>query len=198
MFIFLLASGFCPGLASAQAQPQGALAKKNVLILHGFETSSPLTLETNRGLLDALSGGGMPRENLFFESMDFRRNPGPEFRKLLAEQMRLKWSHRKADMIVTAYPNALEFVLKDCRDLFPHVPIIALHLPQDYMISETDRRIIGHMPAYDVAGTIDIALKLAPGTKRIYMVSGAHRNDKWLENRANLLQRNGREWNFSI
>ncbi len=92
--------------AFAQSQPAVDLSGKNVLILHGFETSSPLTLEINRGLLDALSGGGMPRENLFIESLDFRRNPGPEFRKLLAEQMRLEWSHRKADMIITAYPEA--------------------------------------------------------------------------------------------
>ena len=118
--------------------------------------------------------------------MDLRRNPGPELRKLLVEQMRLKWSHRKADMVITVYPEALEFVLNDCRDVFPHVPIIALHLPQDFMMAETGRRIIGHFPTYDIAGTIDNALKLAPGTKRIYVVSGAHNIDKWLEDQARL------------
>ncbi len=184
----LLAVGLCVGLASAQVQPQPgqALGDKNVLILHTLENSTPLSSETNRGLLDTLRVGGIPGANLFFESMDLRRNPGPELRKLLVEQMRLKWSRRKADMVITVYPEALEFVLNDCRDVFPHVPIIALHLPQDFMMAETGRRIIGHFPTYDIAGTIDNALKLAPGTKRIYVVSGAHNIDKWLEDQARL------------
>ena len=89
-------------------------------------------------------------------------------------------------MVITVYPEALEFVLNDCRDVFPHVPIIALHLPQDFMMAETGRRIIGHFPTYDITGTIDNALKLVPGTKRVYVVSGAHKVDKWLEDQARL------------
>jgi PAS domain S-box-containing protein len=175
----------------AQSQPQVDLTQKNVLILHTLESSTPLSSETNRGLLDTLRIGGIPGANLFFESMDLRRNPGPELRKLLVEQMRLKWSHRKADMIITVYPEALEFVLNDCRDVFPHIPIIALHLPQNYMMAETGRRIIGHFPTYDITGTIDNALKLVPGTKRVYVVSGAHKVDKWLEDQA---RRASKKW----
>jgi PAS domain S-box-containing protein len=87
-------------------------------------------------------------------------------------------------MVVTVYPEALEFVVNDCRDVFPHVPIIALHLPQNFMMAERGRRIIGHFPTYDIAGTIDIALKLVPRTNRVYVVSGAHKVDKWLEDQA--------------
>ncbi|HSB06156.1 MAG TPA: ATP-binding protein, partial [Thermodesulfobacteriota bacterium] len=179
--------------AHAQIKPQVDLSGKNVLILHALESSTPLSSETNRGLLDTLRIGGMPVVNLFFESMDLRRNPGPELRKLLVQQMHLKWSHRKADMVITVYPEALEFVLNDCRDVFPHVPIIALHLPQDYMMAETGRRIIGHFPTYDITGTIDIALKLVPRTKRVYVVSGAHKIDKWLEDQARLASKKWEE-----
>jgi PAS domain S-box-containing protein len=188
IFFILLICGIlsCPVPTHAQAQPQSPLSGKNVLILHALESSTPLSLETNTGLLETLRIGGIPGANLFFESMDLRRNPGPELRKLLVEQMRLKWSHRKADMVITVYPEALEFVLNDCRDVFPHVPIIALHLPRDFMIEETGRRIIGHFPTYDITGTIDNALKLVPGTTRVYVVSGAHKVDKWLEDQARL------------
>ena len=193
IFFILLICGLLSGPipTHAQTEPQNALAGKNVLILHTLESITPLSLETNRGLSDTLRMGGIPVANLFFESMDLRRNPGPELRKLLAEQMRLKWSHRKADMVITVYPEALEFVLNDCRDVFPHVPIIALHLPQDFMMAETGRRIIGHFPTYDITGTIDNALKLVPGTKRVYVVSGAHKVDKWLEDQA---RRASKKW----
>jgi PAS domain S-box-containing protein len=176
--------------AAAQVQSQAASDGKNVLILHALESSTPLSVETNKGLLEAFRVGGIPGANLFFESMDLRRNPGPELRKLLVEQMRLKWRHRRADMIVTVYPEALEFVLNDCRDVFPRVPIIALHLPPDFMIAATGRSIIGHFPTYDIAGTIDNALKLLPGTKRVYVISGAHKIDKWLEDQAKHASKN--------
>ena len=79
-------------MVPAQAQPQVDLSEKKILILHTLESSTPLSLATNRGLLDTLRPGGIPGANLFFESMDLRRNPGPEFRRLLVEQMRLEWS----------------------------------------------------------------------------------------------------------
>jgi hypothetical protein len=59
------------------------------------------------------------------------------------------------------------------------------------MMVETGRRIISHFPAYDIAGTIDNPLKLVPGTKRIYAVSGAHKIDKWLEDQA---RRASKKW----
>jgi PAS domain S-box-containing protein len=182
LFVFLVILVWqCGYPVFALSQPQVDLSGKNVLILHTLESSTPLSLETNRGLLDTLRIGGIPGANLFFESMDLRRNPSPKLRKPLVEQMRLKWSHRKADMVITVYPEALEFVLNDCMDVFPHVPIIALHLPQNFMMTETGRRIIGHFPTYDITGTIDIALKLLPMTTRVYVVSGVHKVDKWLE-----------------
>jgi len=61
------------------------------------------------------------------------------------------------------------------------------------MIAETGRRIIGHFPTYDITGTIDIALKLVPGTKRVYVVSGSHQVDKWLEDQARLASKKWEE-----
>ena len=160
------------------------LAGKNVLVLHSDEANAPVFLETDKGLSDTLQSGGISSLNQFFESLDLRRNPGPEYRKLLVEQMRMRYGHRKLDMIITMYPEALEFVLKDCRDIFPDVPILALYLPQGFELPGTDRSIIGHSPALDITGTLEIALKLVPGAKRVYVVSGAHEVDRRIEDQA--------------
>ena len=56
----------------------------------------------------------------------------------------MRYGHRKIDMIITMYPEALEFVLKDCRDILPDVPILALNLQQGFEVPKTDRPIIGH------------------------------------------------------
>ena len=169
------------GLVHAQTQPQIALAGKNILVLHAFEGNAPVFLGTDKGVSDTLQSSGIPSLNQFFESLELRRNPGAEHRKLLVEQMRTRYGLRKLDMIITVYPEALEFVLKDCEDILPEVPILALYLPQGFDLPETDRRIIGHAPAVDILGTLEIALKLVPGAKRVYIVSGAHEVDRRIE-----------------
>ena len=116
--------------------------------------------------------------------MDLRRNPGPEQRKLLVEEMRVRYGDRPPDMIITVYAEALEFVLKDCRDVLPDVPILALILPQGFDLPKKDRRIIGQFSQSDIIGTLEIALKLVPGAKRVYLVGGAHPVDKIIEDRA--------------
>jgi len=180
----LLAYGPCAGLARAQGQPQTAPEAKSVLILHSHEANAPVFVQTDNGISAALRRGGMPLLNQFFVTLDLRRNPGPEFRRLLVDEMRVRFSQRKLDMIVTIYPEALEFVLKDGRDVFPDVPILALYLPEGSELPETDRRIIGHSPILDTTGTLEIALKLVPKARRVYVISGAHEVDKGVENQA--------------
>ena len=45
-------------------------------------------------------------------------------------------------------------------------------------------RIIGHSASPDIIGTLEIALKLVPGAKRVYVVSGAHEVDRRVEDQA--------------
>ena len=182
LFLFTLPV-FDPGagLAHAQTQPQTDLIAKNILVLHAYEGNAPIFLGTDKGVSNTLQSGGISSLHQFFESLELRRNPGPEHRKLLVEQMRMRYGHRKLDMIITVYPEALEFVLKDCSDILPDVPILALYLPQGFDLPKTDRPIIGHAPEPDILGTLEIALKLVPGAKRVYIVSGAHEVDRRIE-----------------
>ena len=165
----------------AEVQPQVDLTEKNVLILHSLERNAPIFMGTDKGLAKTLQSGGIPSRNQFFESLDLRRNPGPEHRKLLVEQMRIRYGHRKLDMIITMYPEALEFVLKDCRDVLSHAPILAMHLVPGFELPKTDRLIIGHAGKMDSIGSLEIALKLVPGAKRVYFVSGVHEVDRRIE-----------------
>jgi len=184
-FILLLAYG--PGACLAHAQttkPQVDLSGKNILILHSYEANVPFFLQVDRGLSAVLESGGIPSLNQFFESLDLRRNPGPEHRKLLVEQMRVRYGYRKPNMIITMFPEALEFVMKDCRDTFPEVPILAMTLPVGFELPKTDRRTIKQSTQLDFPGTLEVALKMVPGAKRVYFLSGAHPVDRSVEAQA--------------
>jgi len=190
-FFILLAFGPGAGQVSAQTQPKVDLTGKNILILNSHENNMPLFERTEQGLSTALKSGGLPSLNQFFEFMDLRRNPGTEQRKLLVEEMRVRYGHRKLDLIIAMYPEALEFVLKDCRDILPVTPLVAMALPLGFELPKTDRRIIGHFVRVDIPGTIEIALTLVPKAKRVYVVNGAHKVDRAVETQA---RRDMKKW----
>jgi PAS domain S-box-containing protein len=183
-FIILLAFGPGAGPAFAQTQANADLAGKNILILHSHEPNAPVFWGTDKGLAETLESGGISSLNQFFESLNLRQNPGAEYKKLLVEQMRVRYGRRKLDMIITMYPEALEFVLKDCRDVLPIAHILALYLPRSHQVPKTDRHIIRHFSKIDILGTLETALKLVPGAKRVYMVGGAHEVDRAIEAQA--------------
>lgn len=172
--------------ADAQTQPPGSLGGKNVLVLHAFEGHAPVFAQTNNGLLKVLVAGGLPLENQFFESLDLRRNPGSLYRKLLVEQLRLKYNDRRLDLIVAMYPEAVQFVLNEAATLFPAVPMIALYMPADTDPPATDsrRRIFWNADVLDFRGTLEIALKLVPAAQRVFVASGAHEVDRRQDARA--------------
>ncbi len=174
-----------PSRAVAQVQPQSASAEKSILFLYAFEAHLPVFEKTNRGILAALETGGVSIRSVFFEYLDLARNTGPEHRKRLAELIRQRYSQRKIDMIVTLYPEALRFVINEGRAISPAAPILALYLPQSFQLPKRQHPIVPHSAhdSYDLVGTLEAALKLVPGVKHVYVVCGAHENDRALEKR---------------
>ena len=170
--------------AHAQSQPQVDLTGKNVLVIHTGEANVPIFLKTDKGLSTTLESGGISDLNQFFESLNLRLNPGLDYRKALVEKLRLQYGHRKVGVIITMYPEALEFVLRDCGDIFPDVPIIALYLQKSLALSNANRTIVEHTATLDITGTLEIALSLVPGVKRVYVVSGVHEVDRQIEEQA--------------
>ena len=168
----------------AQSGAPGLLTEKAILILHGHEANAPLFQETDRTLARTLQAGGIPLLSQFYESLDLRRNPGPEYRGRLVEYLSVKYRHRKFDLIITMFPEALDFVLNEGRTLFPDVPVLALYLPVDAQPPVTNRLVIRHSATLDMLGTLEIALKLVPNARHVYVVSGAHEFDRQQEERA--------------
>jgi PAS domain S-box-containing protein len=184
LIILLIAYGPEAGGASPQAQFQNPLKNKNVLVLHALESTAPFFKRTDRALSAALESGGISIREQFYEFIDLRRNPGAEHRRRFAELLQLRYGRCKIDAIITMYPEALHFMLNEGGTIFPDAPVLALYLPIGFEPPATSRRFIGQFVVPDLTGTLDIALTMLPKTKRVYIVSGAHMIDRWLEDRA--------------
>ena len=171
--------------------PPASAAEQNVLILHAFEANMPINVMTSQGLMPTLEAGGLGVKNQFFEHLDLARNPGPEHRRDLAELMGHRYRHRKIDLIITLYPEALQFVLNEGQALFSDAPVLALYLPDDLQIPKTDRRVVRHSLTLDLRGTLAAALALLPDARRVWVVSDVHPRHKMYEAQA---RRDFQEW----
>jgi PAS domain S-box-containing protein len=182
----LFACAPCAGLAQAApgAPPAADLSQKNVLILNALESNVPISESTSRGIRKVLDSGGVGVRNQFFDYLDLVRNPEPEHRGLMADYLRQRYGHRQIDLVITLYPEALLFALNEGCTIFPGAPLVALYLPEGFELPQGSCPVIQQIVLPDIRGTLEIALKLVPDARRVYVVSGTHSLDKWLENRA--------------
>jgi PAS domain S-box-containing protein len=174
----LLAIVTAPCSVHAQTPSPTALQDKRVLVLHPLEANVPVSESTDRGIRAALDAGGVGIRNQFLEFLDLARNPALGHREKLVQLMRLRYGHRKVDVIITMYPDGLRFLLNDCGGIFPGVPILALYMPERVDLPKTSQPIIYNSPRPDIAGTFETALNLFPDTKHVYVVGGAHEMDR--------------------
>jgi PAS domain S-box-containing protein len=170
--------------AASRPRSEVDLSRKNVLILHGLESNAPIFLLTDRGIKTVLEAAGVGTRDQFFEYLDLVRNPGPEHRILMTEVMRQRYSHRKIDLVITLYPEALRFAVNEGCTIFPGAAIVALYLPVGFELPHAGCPVVQQFVTPDISGTLELALKLVPKTKLVYVVSGAHSLDRWLEGKA--------------
>jgi signal transduction histidine kinase len=112
--------------------------------------------------------------------------PAPnDLLQLQAEFLRRKYAGRKVDLVITWVSPALDFALEHRREIFPGVPIIFSTVEE----RETKSRklppdVIGVPVNLDLKGTLDLALRLHPKTRHVFVVAGASKFDKYWESQA--------------
>ena len=92
----------------------------------------------------------------------------------------------RIDAIVTMYPEALHFLLRTRASRYsPALPLwpctcrTDIEMPEDGSAGESSGTPLG-----GYRGTLEIALKLVPDAKQVFVVSGAHKVDRRQEERA--------------
>jgi PAS domain S-box-containing protein len=182
--LILLAPGLCAG-TPGWAQPRGLLAPapKRVLLLYTYSDTLPAYQKATPAFLSAMRAGGININDLFFEYLDLQRNDNPEYRRRLANLLRYKYPGGKVDLIVTVHTWALNFLLEEGKALCPGAPVFSYLMVRPELIEakKTERRILLRPQFLDMGGTLEIALKMFPKTRKIVLVTGAAPGDRNLE-----------------
>jgi signal transduction histidine kinase len=167
------------GPAALAAEP------KNVLVLYSNNRLVPGNIAVDRGLRAAMPSPPDRPVQLFSEFLDQPDFGGDAYERTVIRYLREKYATRLPHAIVAVNDNALDFLLRNRSHLFSEAPIVHTAVSRAYLqaIPALPAGVVGVPIEYDIAGTIEQALRWHPGTQRLVVVTGASERDRVWEAR---------------
>ncbi|HKA61253.1 MAG TPA: ATP-binding protein [Methylomirabilota bacterium] len=180
------------------AAPAGAAEidtdRKAILLLIGGPVGQPASTLVASAARAALVADQPIRITVETEHVDLARFNLTDEENHLREILRLKHA-RSFDAILSVGPEALHFLLRSRDSLWPGVPVVACDVEERTVAG---LRLLPGMHAvtirFDFEGTLQAALDLLPGTRRVALIGGAHARDQRNNDRARQAVAAYRDW----
>lgn len=153
------------------APDASARDKKNVLILNSYHQGYKWTDDETRGITEALNS---MKDNItiYIEYMGSKWISDQKYFDHLRQTMKHKYRNVRFDVIILSDNDALNFMVKYRDDMFGKVPTVFCGI--NYF---NDKDLQGQ-PLYtginesaDLRGTLDVALRLHPNTKKVVVIN---------------------------
>jgi signal transduction histidine kinase len=159
----------------------GSLSQKRVLVLYSENKAHPAHELTDRGIRAVFQSNKLFDVQLYTEYLDLSRFSGPDYTRTATDYLGRKYAGLKIDAIITIYPAALVMLLGEASAGLSGVPIVACEIVRDTAEnlerSLSRRSITGTIVGDNIAGMMDSAFRMRPGTKHVALVAGTSTND---------------------
>ena len=177
--LVLVVAGAGPSAAQALAKDEQE-EQKTVLVLHPSREDAPYTVLVERAFRKTL-GDALGRQlDYYTEYLGFGRFSGPEYQMALRDFLRHKYEGRHLDVVIADGDEPFKFVRQNRAEIFPGVPIVF------QSSEETDLSPVpnctGVVFRLDMKSTLEVALRLQPNVKRVFVICGASEFDKFYQN----------------
>jgi PAS domain S-box-containing protein len=158
-------------LATVRAQQSGK--PKRVLVLYWYNRDYPGNISYDNYFQAALKSAAPGPTEYYPEYLESNRFPGEDQSVLLRDYLKQKYADLPPDVIVTTTPAALEFLTKYRSHLFPNSPIVfsTVEFPAPEEI-QSGAGATGIVYAKTHGKTLDLALRLHPGTEQVFVICG--------------------------
>jgi PAS domain S-box-containing protein len=158
---------------------------KKVLILYSWQSVVPANVEWDTGIREALEGTEGQRIEFHTEYLDLATHPEGSYLHSLLNLLQTKYSGQKIDLLIPVGDEALAFLQVHGNFLFPGAPIVFCGAEKQKVNAlKSLLNLTGVAAWIDVRGTLAAALKLQPETRRVVLVGGMARTDRWLQEEA--------------
>ncbi len=159
------------GLAPARAQVSGSAPERAVLVLESAEPLRPAGLAMLGSLRKALAGLA-PASVVYVEAPDLIRFGGDAHATVFRDYLVRRYAGRRIDVIVAVGDPMTDLLLSWESTPWPRVPIVAAMVaPAVVARARAHGNLTGITSDLDVGRTLDAAVALFPGTRRVALVS---------------------------
>ena len=160
------------------AIPSAASEVRRVVIVYDERTDLPGLRILDASLVQALTSGSEGSIEVYREALDLSRLDSPTYLPQLRDFLRAKYAAKKIDVVVAAMGPSLDFLVGAGDPVFPGTPIVFCGIDR----REIERRalppgVTGVLVKREFAPTLDLALRIHPGTTRVVVVAGTSEFD---------------------
>ena len=172
-------AGVAPA-ADAESPPAGG-----VLVLYDENKDFSGLALMDQSLRAALRAG-MPADlQVYTEYMDVSRFNEPGYDTWLRDFYRQKYAGKRIDVVVAVMAPSLDFALKHGDAVFPNAAIVFCGIDARELAGRTlGPNVTGVLVKREFKPTLDLALRLHPGTKQVTFVAGTSDFNRFWRDRA--------------
>lgn len=164
---------------SAVTLAQPSVAPKRVLVLYWYNKDFPGNVLFDQSFQRVLKSNPAANIEHYPEYLETNRFPAEQHSEALFEFLRRKYADKPIDVVVPVSDVSTDFFLKYRKDLFPNAPVVYIAIKRRSAEEMTSNPgMTGLIPANTHRETLDLALKLHPNTKQVFVVSGNFEHDK--------------------
>lgn len=143
----------------------------HVLILNSYGEIFPWTENLTDSIISTFNEGKF-RAELIVEFMDSKRFAYPGYMGRLAEIYAKKYRNVEFELIIATDDNAVRFLSLFGDSLFTGVPVVFLGVNDRTFIREANfPNMTGLIENIDIRGTVELAISLHPGTRKLVLIS---------------------------
>jgi signal transduction histidine kinase len=181
--IFRLMTAFAIAFAapgwqmSAISQP--AETSRGVLTIHWGPEDFPGTAAADAAIREAILSA-KPAVRYYAEYLETEEFRSETVLLAFRDYVREKFAEQRIDVVIAEGTPALQFVLRHGEELFPGVPVVfvAGSLP-GLTVNSTRAGVTGVLSDAPFAETLELALKLHPSVRRVYVVAQSPTSDSY-------------------
>src|SRR5215831_8564915 len=160
--LFLGVAVLWPG---SVARGEQGPALKRILVLYWEGKDFPGNVKFDRSFQAGLLSAPAGTVEYYSEYLESNRFPGEDQALVLRDYLRQKYAQRHIDVVVAVSDIALDFLLRYRSALFSQTPIVFVVVNRPVLKDiGTGPGITGVFGKNDYRGTVDLALRLHPGT----------------------------------
>jgi ABC-type uncharacterized transport system substrate-binding protein len=169
-------------LAATPGPAAGQSDHKRVLLLFDEDRSLPGLSVLEQSIRSTLSAGLGDDVEFFSESMNAAQFPEAQRNLALRDYYQKKYGARKLHLIVGVMGPALSFLRQHADSFAPGVPIVFCGADARALEGVTlPANMTGLLVRRAFAPTLEVALRLQPDTRQVYVVGGTSEFDRHLQ-----------------